>query len=299
MNTPELALVGSITHSIATYDDGVRERYGGGVSYGGQTAALLEIPTIVITIGAEDIEPGLDVLRAKGINTLRIPRNTSNNNSNDYRNGQRKIQARTIIDTPFLQSDFNEKIHVGGVLFFPGLHEITPATLLAFDSQIVFLDVGGLSRVVGEQNEDGLYPLNQGNWESIEGFRNKVDVLKVSHEDLENIVFPSGITLEKEKVQNLAENGFPIVLLTRGEKSTILARLGLEILEIPTYKVEGGDPAGAGEVFSVGFMHEYIKTGNLVKATALGNACASFKVAGVDYNYGKAKQRAEELLKTI
>jgi myo-inositol-1(or 4)-monophosphatase len=295
---PRIVIVGSMTHSFATYDNEIKERYGGGVSYGGQTAATLELSTTVITIGAKDLEPGLETLREKGITAIRINRNTSNNNSNDYRNGQRKIQARSIIDIPFLQSDFGEKIHCNGVLFFPGLHEITPDTLSAFDAEIIFLDVGGLSRTVGEQNEEGLYPLNQGNWDTIDGFRNKVDILKVSHEDLENIVFPKGIESEEEKVQNLADNGFPIVLFTRGKKTTILARKGVPILEVPVYKLGGGDPAGAGEVFSVGFMDEYLKTNDAVKAVAFGNACASFKITGEDYDYKKAKQRAEEILAT-
>jgi myo-inositol-1(or 4)-monophosphatase len=296
---PQIVIVGSMTHSFATYDDRVEERFGGGVSYGGQAAATLGLSTTVITIGAKDLEPGLKTLREKGITTIRVNRNTSNNNSNDYRNGQRKIQARSIIDTPFLRSDFGQQIHCSGVLFFPGLHEIIPHTLSAFDAEIIFLDVGGLSRTVGKRNEEGLYPLNQGNWDTIDGFRNKVDILKVSHEDLENIDFPKKIQSEEEKVQNLAENGFPIVLFTKGEKATILARKSLPLLEIPTYKLEGGDPAGAGEVFSIGFIYEYLETDDPVKAVAFGNACSSFKIAGENYDYRRTKERAKEILARI
>jgi len=34
----------------------------------------------------------------------------------------------------------------------------------------------------------------------------------------------------------------------------MLARKNLPIIEIQTFELENGDPAGAGEVFSVGFM---------------------------------------------
>jgi hypothetical protein len=296
-NTLPLAIVGSMTHSIATYDNEVKERFGGGVYYGGKAAASLEIPATIFTIGAADLEPGLEDLRKFGIKTERIARNVSNNFSNDYRNGKRKLQIRSYFTKPFSSDDFTEKIKADAVVFFPGLSEISGQTISAFDTKIVFLDIGGLTRILGEKNEEGLYPIIQSDWKSIAEFCGKVDILKVSHEDLENIKFPNGVNSEEEKVQNLAENGFPIVLFTRGEKPTILARKDLPLLEISTYKVDCGDPAGAGEVFSIGFIYNYLQSNDPVISTAFGNACASFKIAGIDYNYDMAKKRAEELLK--
>ena len=288
-----------MTHSFSTYPDHIKEGYGGGISYGGKTAAVLEIPTTVITIGADDIEPGLEDLRKMGIKTIRIKRDVSNNFSNDYRTENRKLRCRSFFTEPFSTDDFKEKLNCDAVILFPGLHEISKDTISEFNTKLVFLDVGGLTREIGEKNEEGLYPITQGNWDAIDGFRNKIDVLKVSHEDLENIEFPKNVTSEEEKVQKLADNGFPITLLTRGAKSTILVRIGLPIVEIPTFELEGGDPAGAGEVFSVGFIDEYLKTDDSVRAVAFGNACASYKISGEDYNYEKAKQRAEEILQTI
>ena len=151
-----------------------------------------------------------------------------------------------------------------------------------------------MSRKLEEKNKDGLFPIVQGNWNSIDEFRGKVDILKVSHEDLENIRF-EGINTTEGKIQNLAENGFPIVVLTRGEKPTLLSRKEMPILEVKTFKVKNFDPAGAGEAFSVAFIDEFLKTDNPVKATAFANSAASFHVAKEDYNYEKAEKRAEEL----
>ncbi|MBI2026041.1 MAG: hypothetical protein HYT06_01525 [Candidatus Levybacteria bacterium] len=251
MNIPKLTIVGSMSHSFATYDEGVKERYGGGVSYGGKTAAILKIPTQIITIGADDIEPGINELQKLGLQIQRVKREKSNNFSNDYRNGERKIFARSYINSPLSLNDFNEKIVCDGAIFFPGLHEISLEMSL---------------------------------------FRNKIDVLKVSHEDMEGIEGNS----EVEKAQNLAENGFSIVLFTRGEKSTILARKGKPILEIPVEKTDG-DIAGAGEVFSVGFMFEYLLTNDVIKAVFFGNICAWYKIRGEEYDYKKAKKKAEEV----
>lgn len=294
---PQIVIVGSMTHSFSSYTDGIKEGYGGGVLYGGKTAAALGIPATVITIGASDIESGLESLKKLGLETVRIKRDVSNNFSNDYRTENRKLRCRSFFTDPFSAKDFEQKLTCDAVIFFPGLHEISAQTISAFKTKIVFLDASGLTREIGEKNEEGLYPIIQGRWKTIDDFRNKVDILKVSHEDLENIEFPRNVISEAEKVQNLADNGFSIVLLTRGKQSTILSRKNMPITEIPVYKLEGGDPAGAGEVFSVGFMDEYLKTSDSVKAVAFGNACASFKIMGESYNYEKAEQRAREILK--
>jgi hypothetical protein len=299
-----------MSHSVATYEDGKRERFGGGVSYGGKTAATLGIPATVVTIGAEDIEPGVQELKSAGIEVWRVQRNSSNNFSNDYRGGHRKLNVSSYIKEPFSKSDFKETLVCDFVVFFPGLHEITPELLDVFQDKIIFLDAGGLTRELGEKNGEGLYPIIQGYWKSIDGFRGKVNILKVSYEDLENIKFESGIATDGEKAQSLAENGFPMVLFTRGKKSTILARKGMPPLEIPVFLIEGGgdeaaasslsalfmiDEAGAGEVFSVGFIYEYFLTKDPVKAVSFGNACSSYKIAKEDYNYEKAKKRAAEI----
>ena len=278
-----------MSHSFATYDEGIKERYGGGVSYGGKTAAILKIPTQIITIGADDIEPGIDELKKLGLQIQRVKREKSNNFSNDYRNGERKISARSYINSPLSLNDFNEKIVCDGAIFFPGLHEISLESILSFDAKVIFLDIAGFTRKLGEL-ENGLYPITHGHWESMSLFKNKIDVLKVSHEDMEGIERNS----EAEKAQNLAENGFPIVLFTRGEKSTILARKGKPILEIPVEKTDG-DIAGAGEVFSVGFMFEYLLTNDVIKAVFFGNICAWYKIRGEEYNYNKAKKKTEEV----
>jgi sugar/nucleoside kinase (ribokinase family) len=203
---------------------------------------------------------------------------------------------RSFITSPFSAKDFEQKQECDAVVFFPGLHEISDETISIFDAKTVFLDVGGLTRELGGKNEEGLYPIIQGHWKSIDKFRGKVDILKVSHEDLENIEFSSNVNTEEERVQNLSENGFPIVLLTRGERPTILVRKGVPIVEIPAYKSGSGDPAGAGEVFSIGFIYEYLTTEDPVEAVAFGNACASFKLVNENYDYQKAKQRTKEIL---
>jgi len=59
------------------------------------------------------------------------------------------------------------------LFFFPGLNEISKDTISEFNTKLVFLDVGGLTREIGEKNKEGFYPITQGAWNTIDGFRNK------------------------------------------------------------------------------------------------------------------------------
>jgi len=98
-------------------------------------------------------------------------------------------------------NDFPQRTNCDALVIFPGLDEVQGDISSFFNAKIVFLDVGGLSRKLEEKNKDGLFPIVQGNWNSIDEFRGKVDILKVSHEDLENIRF-EGINTTEGKIQN-------------------------------------------------------------------------------------------------
>ncbi len=291
----KLLIIGSVTYSVATYDDGIRERFGGGVAYGGRTAGILGIPAKVITVGAEDIGPGVEEIRSYGIDVMRIPRNSSNNFYNDYRGERRQLRMKDHIKRPLCKEDLANQQDCDAVIFFPGFHEISAETVEIFKGKTIFLDVGGLTRAFGEKDKEGYYLIDQVDWDTIDEFRNKVDILKVSQDDLEGMKFDPSIKNEDEKIQCLAENGFPIVLFTKGCEGIILARKGLSLEEIPTFKVHG-DSGGAGDTFSVGFMAEYLENKDPIRATAFGSACASFKISGEDYDYGKAKLGAEKIL---
>lgn len=299
--SPKLLIIGGISHSIALLKDGPQERFGGGVMYAGRTAAKLGVPTTVTAIGAEDIEPGIAELFSIGLMVKRVIRNSSNNFSNDYRGEVRKMFMRSYVEQPLnvheLPLNFQD---FQGIMLYPIYHEITPDILKSTTPhQGVYLDVQGLIRELGERSAEGLYPVSYGHWETIDGYRGKVGILKLSEVDLGGIEFPAHVSSEEEKAQYLSNNGFPITILTRGEKSTLLARKNLPLVEIPIQKVKVLDLGGVGDMFGVAFMAEYLKTKDSIKAAAFGNACASFKVAGEDYDYERVKVRAEEILSSL
>ncbi len=99
-----MLIVGAISNSQAIYDDGVRERFGGGAIYGSQTSVKLGVDTSLLTLGANDIDAGVKELESLGVKVIKSDRKKSNNFSNDYR-GKRKLQMRSVIERPLEISD--------------------------------------------------------------------------------------------------------------------------------------------------------------------------------------------------
>ena len=97
--------------------------------------------------------------RKLGLEVIRINRDVSNNFSNDYRKDKRSMQLRSYFTKPFSPADFEKKIKCDAVVFFPGLREISADTISEFDTKLIFLDVGGFTRKIGEKNKEGLYSL--------------------------------------------------------------------------------------------------------------------------------------------
>lgn len=270
----QLLLVGSITHSFAKYKDGVKQRYGGGVIYGGKTAVKLGIKTTVLTIGAMDIDPGIKELKSQGIKVYKVSREKSNNFSNDYTGEKRRMFMRSFIDTPIKSTEikWDLKKH-NGVILFPLFNEINLDFLSAFSkSQLLFLDPQGFLKKTGNKNQDGLYPIQKANLENIKSFANKIDILKLSSEDIEGN--------DEEKIRNLVKMGFPLVILTRGEKSTLLMGKNLPLVEVTTLKVKVLDSAGAGEIFAVAFMYKYFQTYDPVQSVKFANIQTVLKISG-------------------
>lgn len=289
--------MGAISNSEAKYKDGISKRFGGGVMYGGKAAVKLGIDTTVITVGADDIEGGIEELRSLGVEVIRIKRATSNNFSNDYTLNERKLYMRSFMDNPIMPGELNLDLKsYDSVIFIPIYNEFSVDLVSFFHDQIpVLLDPQGFTRRIGGKNVEGNYPVIQSDWKNIFELAQKVDVLKISHEDMRGINFPSGIETDKNKCQFLVKKGFSLVILTRSDKSTIIAGKETETMEIPIIKIadhEAKHQAGAGEVFAVAFMYKFLKTKDPFASVAFGHACAALKITGRDFDPKKAEEVA-------
>ncbi len=107
------------------------------------------------------------------------------------------------------------------------------------------------------------------------------DILKLNEEEIQEIskLFDLGITDEQEIV-NWAFQKYHIqfVLLTRGENG-VTVFTPEERKDIAGIKVKVKDTVGAGDAFSAGFIMEYLKTSDLMKAAQKGNELGAYVAA--------------------
>ena len=80
-------------------------------------------------------------------------------------------------------------------------------------------------------------------------------------------ILPELISQKSDELQN-------IIIVTRGEKDTILGFQG-KILVEKTEKVSIKNTIGCGDAFNAGFLYEYTLSGNLEKALKMGTYAAS------------------------
>jgi fructokinase len=106
----------------------------------------------------------------------------------------------------------------------------------------------------------------------------KTDILKLNEEELQLVaeLLHANKKSEKDLVDWIFRNYPPhIILLTRGANgATVYTPDTRE--DIPSIKVSVKDTVGSGDAFSAGFIMEYIKSGNLLRAAQKGNELGAY-----------------------
>mgnify|MGYP000312397176 CR=1 FL=1 len=117
----------------------------------------------------------------------------------------------------------------------------------------------------------------------LEGFEDprilsEIDILKASKREIEMVTGESELT---QAIKHVHERGVNVVIVTRGERSTILS-LGRKIYRIPTVKPKViVDTTGAGDVFIGAFLSEFIKGEDPIWCSCVGSASASYVIEEV------------------
>jgi|GEM_PF-6843454 len=274
-----LAIIGCITHSTPTYPDGVRERFGGGVIYGSETAKKLGVDVTVITAGAKDIAGGIAQLTKQGIKAIRLPQKTSNNFSNDYTGPKRILRLSSIMPSSITNKEIQKHApQVDAWILNPIFHEVTPSLVPAKRNFTVLMDLQGLTRKVKKQ-PDGYYHLVEHRWAGWKQWKGKIDILRITDEDIKHMAFPATVKTLIQKLIYLVHQGFPLVILTQGSKPTlVVTKRGIK--SMPIHKIATIDTAGAGDSFNAGFVAGYLKYRDPIIAAAFGNATAGYMVSG-------------------
>lgn len=158
-----------------------------------------------------------------------------------------------------LESDIPNGLEVKVIHICPIANEIDIDAIdkLKKFGGIVSIDVQGLLRAFKRTGE--VYLKRPRNILNIVG---DVDILKADQFEIKAIL--NGLT----NVSTLFDAGIKIVIVTKGSKGVTVYTPN-QTISIPALRVRGvQDPTGAGDVFTAGFLHGYLK-GMSIKESAL------------------------------
>ena len=115
-------------------------------------------------------------------------------------------------------------------------------------------------------------------WGEVEEILPYVDILKCDEIEAEKITGTGNLSKAARLINDL---GPEIVLITRGEKGSILCH-GNELKRIPVVPAEKTvDSTGAGDAYAAGFIVEYLRTKDPKRSALFASCVASFVVEGI------------------
>lgn len=103
------------------------------------------------------------------------------------------------------------------------------------------------------------------------------DLIKINDEEFLKTFNESKPMDEKELKNAVIQKSTELknmIAVTRGEKPTLAADNG-RFYEFPVEKVTTVNTTACGDSFNAGFLHEYLKTGDFIKALKKGTWCAA------------------------
>lgn len=121
--------------------------------------------------------------------------------------------------------------------------------------------------------------------------------------DAADILVASGVNIPNhlQFLQTYIQKGKDIVIITKGSEGLIAMDKEHHIYELPGYNdIEFVDSNGAGDAFTAGFMLEYYKTNNALKALQFGTvcggiACTSFDLYHRDFNEKEIRKQLQNV----
>lgn len=261
-----IIVIGHLTIDEIVYDEKVSANMGGVACYASLAARMIGSEVkIVSAIGEDFPEKYLKLLSDKGIDVSEVIRFTGVNTTRfRIRNigDQREMWLKNHAPKIRIENVEGDVIYLGPVaqeLYIEDIKRLTS------QHDKVCLDPQGILRELDESKRVKLMKVDlsfPGLW-----------MLKTSIEEgrvITDAIEPQDIVNELHKLAK-------IILLTMGKKGAIVSD-GSKRFFIPTYKTETIDPTGAGDVFGGAFLAEFLKSGEIDWASAVGSAAASIVV---------------------
>lgn len=274
----EIVVVGHLSRDLIITPEMEKESLGGGAAYAMLAPSIGALGAGIVTRVGSDFEQAyIDLLKNAELDLtgFRTADKLTTRFINEYDSQGNRNQRVEAVATEIRAPDLNPQHLKANIIHFcPLLHEVHISCIESARSYgaLISLDIQGFTReLVGDK-------VQSKEWTESDAILRHIDVVKCDIHELELI---AGMKSEVSAVTHILSLGPRIVLVTKDRKgSTIHTRnIQVDIPMVLANKII--DTTGCGDTYAIGFLLEYMRTGDVRKAGLFGATCASFNIEQV------------------
>jgi sugar/nucleoside kinase (ribokinase family) len=275
----DVVMVGTILNEIVRFPTKtVGPVLGSPAAYGSVASARLGMKTGIVTkIGTDMPSELLRPFREAGVDTLgmHISDATTTNYLVYDQNGNKTLQYVKKAP-PLYPSDIPDSYMSSRVIHIcPIDYEVPLETVQSLRQRGVRLsvDLGGYGGATSVE-----HPVDDAEKRALVlNLMRNFDVIRASAEDCRHI-FGEKEDLDEFAAEEFLRSGASVAIVTLGEKGVMARSKEDGTHRIRAYPAQAVDPTGAGDVFTAGFLAEFIRTDDLRQALLFGSAASSIVV---------------------
>jgi sugar/nucleoside kinase (ribokinase family) len=273
----DIVIVGHLSRDLIITPKSKREALGGGTAYAMLAPALDAFATGIVSKVGEDFEQEYwSILESSGLDLtgLQSVGKKSTRFVNKYDSEGNRLQMVEALAEPITPQDIPDDYSDSKIIHFSPLTanelDIECIRYARSNAKITSIDVQGYVRSIDRSGM--VIPRN---WTERSEILSLVDVVKFHELELKQTIEGES---ELSAVSEVLSLGPRIVLVTRDRRgSTVYTRN--EQITIPRVNADKLiDSTGCGDVYSVGFLIEYMRSSNLKQSGLFAATCSSFNV---------------------
>jgi sugar/nucleoside kinase (ribokinase family) len=280
MNIMEIVVVGHLSRDLIVMPNTTKEALGGGTAYAMLAPSIGAFGAGIVTKVGTDFEQSYhDTLCSSGLDLSGLitegPKSTRF--VNKYDTSGARIQYVEAVAPSIIPDDFTENHLDANIIHFSPLSceeiDIECIRQARSSNALTSLDVQGYIRSIGR---DGMVTLKE--WTERDKVLGLVDVVKCHEQELFATVHAES---ELSAASHILSLGPRIVLVTRDLRGSIIYTRNSHV-RIPLVLARAQvDTTGCGDTYTIGFLLEYMRSGDVRRAGLFAATCSSFNVESV------------------
>ncbi len=273
----DLVVVGHLSRDLIITPETKREALGGGTAYAMLAPSLNAFDAGIISRVGEDFEQEYwKTLESSGLVLTGLKKSGSKSTRfvNKYDTKGNRVQIVEALAEPITPTDFSNLHRDANIIHFSPLTaseiDIDCIRLAQSNAKVTSIDVQGYVRSI---DSSGI--VSPRNWIERDEILGLVDVVKFNELELKTTLNAES---ELSAASQILSLGPRIVLVTHDTKGSIIYTRDSQIT-IPLVSANARvDSTGCGDVYTIAFLLEYLRSSNLKRAGLFAATCSSFNV---------------------